>query len=193
MIFVLAEWHAFAKLRVHTDSTLSAFKSCTALLGKHIRKFAKTTCEEWTTHELPRERAARARREATNGNAETAADSRPRGRKVKKYNMSTSKLHHLGHVPGAIPRKGTTDNYNTQTVRTRSTCRRTKPHSIRILVRTGASSRKAVLPADEPSEISGTDRKAHQARALTSQHPPGSNQWEARWQASRGWAATQQY
>lgn len=117
MLFVLAEWHALAKLRVHTESTLLAFESCTALLGKHIRKFAKTTCEAWATHELPREVSARIRRQAAN-TATGKAPARPQGRRIKKYNMSTSKLHSLGHYPRAIRRKGTTDNYNTQTVRT---------------------------------------------------------------------------
>ncbi|KAJ7220515.1 hypothetical protein GGX14DRAFT_354385 [Mycena pura] len=39
MLFRLAEWHALAKLRMHTDDTLTRFKKSTTVIGKELRQF----------------------------------------------------------------------------------------------------------------------------------------------------------
>jgi hypothetical protein len=105
-------WHAYAKLRLHTESTLASFERLTADLGTLLRHFSTVTCAAFKTTELPRERAARLRR-ATNtpGSAGTSG-----GSKVKGFNLSTYKLHALGDYPQTIRERGTTDNYTTQRV-----------------------------------------------------------------------------
>ncbi|THG96656.1 hypothetical protein EW026_g5211 [Hermanssonia centrifuga] len=40
LLFTLATWHALAKLRMHTDGTLSIFEATTANLGTLLRRFA---------------------------------------------------------------------------------------------------------------------------------------------------------
>ena len=60
----MAEWHANAKLRLHTDSTVLRLKELTRLLGSRLRFFANNICPLYDTRELPREEAARARRRA---------------------------------------------------------------------------------------------------------------------------------
>lgn len=58
LLFELATWHAFAKLRLHTESTVSALETSTTRLGTALRKFHSTTCAEFVTQDLPSEEAA---------------------------------------------------------------------------------------------------------------------------------------
>ena len=41
LLFRLAEWHALAKLRMHTEHTLSTLTQSTATIGKELRSFEK--------------------------------------------------------------------------------------------------------------------------------------------------------
>jgi hypothetical protein len=54
----MAEWHAFAKLRMHTECTLEHFEKLTKELGLLIRQFHDITCPEFETVELLQEVAA---------------------------------------------------------------------------------------------------------------------------------------
>ncbi|KAI0038495.1 hypothetical protein FA95DRAFT_1449671, partial [Auriscalpium vulgare] len=55
LLFDLLTWHAYAKLRVHTDSTLEFFKIVTTSLGESLRVFCDTVCDKIATKELPKE------------------------------------------------------------------------------------------------------------------------------------------
>ena len=57
----MAEWHALAKLRIHTDGTLMVLEDLTRELGKLLRQFRDLTCSQFSTVELPKETAARVR------------------------------------------------------------------------------------------------------------------------------------
>lgn len=57
LLFTCAQWHASAKLRMHTDYTLKAFEELTTALGDKLRFFANDTCSNYNTFELPREAA----------------------------------------------------------------------------------------------------------------------------------------
>lgn len=57
-------WHAFAKLCLHMESTLQFLEDSMKALGQAMRHFSKTTCSAFCTQELPREGAARGRRQA---------------------------------------------------------------------------------------------------------------------------------
>ncbi|KAG1733550.1 hypothetical protein EDB19DRAFT_1639594 [Suillus lakei] len=118
LLFDLATWQAYAKLRLHTEDTLNFFDSATIVLGKSVRKFQRTTCAIYVTTELPHEHAARGRRLAAlaakqGALAKSKGGSRP---KVKKLNINTYKFHALGDYPNTIRLRGTTDNYTTQPV-----------------------------------------------------------------------------
>ena len=118
MLFLLAEWHANAKLRLHTDSTLKTLKDLTRTFGFHIRHFSKSICPCYSTRELPREEAARARRRAKKVSQGQALPSTSTNGPVQKlFNLMTYKLHALGDYVYHIVRFGTTDSYSTQTVR----------------------------------------------------------------------------
>ena len=119
LFWELSCWHALAKLRLHTETTLSILERFTETFGAATRRFA-AACDDIDTRELPNEEAARGRREvnlAAKGKKSTKKVSGiVTGSKQKKLNLSTFKYHHLGHYPWAIRRCGTTDNYTTQTV-----------------------------------------------------------------------------
>jgi hypothetical protein len=113
LVFVMGCWHAYAKLRLHTEHTLASFERLTADLGTLLRHFATVTCEAFRTMELPRECAARQRRTA----ADPMAKASRGGAKAKTFNLRTYKIHALGDYPKTIRERGTTDNYNSQRVR----------------------------------------------------------------------------
>ncbi|KAH9942660.1 hypothetical protein B0H21DRAFT_710231 [Amylocystis lapponica] len=116
LLFDLAVWHAYAKLRLHTQTTLDIFKQATRTLGFTLHHFLVTTGTVYVTRELPKEEAARGRRTA----ALTAKGHGGKGKgpakgpKIMKLNLLTYKLHALGDYPETIRRFGTTDNYTTQ-------------------------------------------------------------------------------
>ena len=55
LLYQTAEWHAFAKLLLHTESTLQHLKQLTTELGKLTWKFRDTTQSAFATFKLPKE------------------------------------------------------------------------------------------------------------------------------------------
>jgi hypothetical protein len=128
LLYRLAEWHSFSKLRMHVETTLTEMDSTTTTLGTLLRQFQSLTCQAFTTRELPKETAARGRRQAR---AQAKKASQPASgilpptakattaamkSKTKKLNLSTYKIHALGDYVTTIRLFGTTDSYSTQTV-----------------------------------------------------------------------------
>lgn len=110
---------AFAKLRIHTETTLKMFESTTILLGQEIRRFRDKVCPKHKTVELPREETARIRRNAAiirEIGSSNVKESTRRGRMIRYLNLDTYKFHSLGDYPEAIRKFGTTDSYSTQLV-----------------------------------------------------------------------------
>ena len=58
LLFQLAQWHALAKLRLHTDHSLKLLDEASRLLGGQLRKFQDFTCTAFKTMELASETAA---------------------------------------------------------------------------------------------------------------------------------------
>lgn len=108
---------------MHTDSSISLLESATKQLGSIIRRFAKHTCTQFDTQELPHEAAARGsrkKRKQRRGRPQPAASSGkppPPPPKRKLFNLITYKLHALGDYVAHILLFGTTDSYSTQRVR----------------------------------------------------------------------------
>ncbi|KAI9570024.1 hypothetical protein HD554DRAFT_2019295, partial [Boletus coccyginus] len=106
LLFKLATWHAFGKLRLHTETTLNDFDNCTTRLGKALRKFRRDVCGKFRTFDLPRESAARSRRQGTRtmkGKQKQKSDGNEDiSPKQRSFNMSTYKLHALGHYVQSI-------------------------------------------------------------------------------------------
>ena len=119
LLFRLVQWHAFAKLRLHTDYSLKLLDEASQLLGGQLCKFWDFTCAAFKTMELASETAARWREKARSVNtmpsrsSETSATSAAR---PKSFSLVTYKLHALGDYVHSIHLFGTTDSYSTQLV-----------------------------------------------------------------------------
>lgn len=136
LLYRLAEWHALAKLRMHTEHTLQCLEKSTSTIGEELRNFRDATLKSFKCQELPKETATRSRqRQRRNQKAQanndiqanpeadahqSTSDPKPKERappKSKRLNLFTYKLHALGDYVRTIRLFGTTDSYSTQIVR----------------------------------------------------------------------------
>jgi hypothetical protein len=107
LLFELATWHALAKLHLHTESTVSELKYLTAHLGRILHKFARSTCEEFVTVDLPSEEAAQDHCKAAKAvqnpsRSPSHPTTKTRGPKTRKFNLWTYKMHALGDYARCI-------------------------------------------------------------------------------------------
>jgi hypothetical protein len=116
LLYRTAEWHAFAKLRLHAESTLQHLERLTTELGQLMRKFRDTTQSAFATFELPKETEARKRRTNSAKGKGKAAAGNASGKKSKILNLFTYKWHALGDYVRAIRLFGPTDGFSTQVV-----------------------------------------------------------------------------
>ncbi|KAG6905478.1 hypothetical protein DXG01_002467 [Tephrocybe rancida] len=122
ILFLAAHWHGLAKLRMHTDYTLNIMDKITTSLGQKMCYFQTGVCPLFSTHELPREAAARIRRESKKTSKEGSGNTFNEGepetetvtRKLKTLNLDTYKYHALGDYVACIREFGTTDSYSTE-------------------------------------------------------------------------------
>jgi hypothetical protein len=122
LLFIMATWPTYAKLRLHTTGSLEAFKATRQELGQALRLFNSDVCRLYTTRELPRETAARERREARAVQKAIEQGQLPPAKSIDStqkavaFPMNTFKLHGTTHLPEDICVYGTSDNYSTHTV-----------------------------------------------------------------------------
>jgi len=117
LLFTMASWHAFAKLRLHTDNSLDVFRGLTTAFTWQIQHFANKVCLKFDTVQTPSERAAIIRAEAAKvKNKNAQASSQGMKRIAKRFNINTPKFHSIVHYPDNIAKYGTTDSYSTQIV-----------------------------------------------------------------------------
>lgn len=116
LLFTAACWHASAKLRLHTETSLGIFRGLTRAFTKQIRYFANKICPQFSTVQTPSEAATAMRAEAArlkNGSTATVRGSR---RIRKEFHINIPKFHSIVHYPDAIPLIGTLDGVSTQIV-----------------------------------------------------------------------------
>ncbi|KAF6742404.1 hypothetical protein DFP72DRAFT_1081941 [Ephemerocybe angulata] len=106
LLYVCAQWHALAKLRLHNDFTLRLLDYTTTQLGALMRAFSRDTCTQFNTKELKKEAEARGRRDGKGNNSE---------RRPAVLDVFTIKFHYLGDYVENIRQFGTTDSYSTET------------------------------------------------------------------------------
>jgi hypothetical protein len=58
LLYCLAEWHALAKLCMHTESTLECLEKSTTTIGQELRKFHDISLKDFKCVELPKETSA---------------------------------------------------------------------------------------------------------------------------------------
>ncbi|KAG6835741.1 hypothetical protein H0H93_015071 [Arthromyces matolae] len=95
LLFVLAEWHALAKLWLYTEETVQWLEETTREPGRQLRRFEKEICPRFDTQELPKEAAARGRRKAQV--AQQAAQA------SEAAKSSTSQAVPAGDIPEDFP------------------------------------------------------------------------------------------
>ncbi|KAJ8457369.1 hypothetical protein ONZ51_g11576 [Trametes cubensis] len=118
LLYVCAYWHALAKMRMHTDTSLQLLDDATAVLGHDLRHFAGVTCAAYNTRETQAEYEARKRAEARRvaaSSATSASVAQDTGRRLRRFNLRTIKMHFLGDYVSCIKKFGTSDSYTTQT------------------------------------------------------------------------------
>ncbi|KAH6901548.1 hypothetical protein BKA70DRAFT_1108581 [Coprinopsis sp. MPI-PUGE-AT-0042] len=126
LLAICAEWHALAKLRMHTENTLQLLESTTVLLARQFNIFTETTCSAYQTTETSKEYTARLRRASKavkhGGNSnppplDPQAAAHPSGRLSKTFNLNTYKYHAVADYASTIRSFGTTDSYSSERVR----------------------------------------------------------------------------
>lgn len=75
LLYRLAEWHALAKLRMHTEHTLNCLEVATTEIGSKLRGFRNSTAKAFKCKELPEEVSARDRK--SQAKAKKKAEMRP--------------------------------------------------------------------------------------------------------------------
>jgi hypothetical protein len=116
LLFQMAQWHALAKLRLHSEDSLLLLDDALYALAKQLRHFQKVTCSVFPTTELPSETAMRQRRE-TSSSQQGPSMVQVSGPRSKTFNLNTYKIHALGDYVQCIKQFGMTDSYTTQIVR----------------------------------------------------------------------------
>ncbi|KAJ8088849.1 hypothetical protein PM082_014095 [Marasmius tenuissimus] len=121
LLYDICTWHAYAKLRLHSETSIADMDSATTSLSKSLRRFKTAVCSAYITKELPKETAAQgrqkaalAKKQAETGNTKRKRTGEASGAKKKQFNINTYKLHALGHYICFLRLVGTTDNYSTQ-------------------------------------------------------------------------------
>jgi hypothetical protein len=157
LLYRFAQWHALAKLRIQSDSTLTFLDETFKKLSQKLRRFQRDTCAAFNAKELPKEKTARQRRDTQRSEPNTipTESSQPR---VKKFNLGTYKFHAMGDYVRSIRFFGTTDSFTTQIV---STSRILLLLFIKVQIRAGGActqSCQGILSANQqiryPSSVS---------------------------------------
>jgi hypothetical protein len=117
LLYRFAQWHALAKLRLHSESSVAFLAETFKKLSGLLRKFQLYTCTEFNAVELPRERAA-CQRKANERSESSNASAESSGTRPKKFNLRTYKFHAMGDYVRTIWFFGTTDSFTTQIVST---------------------------------------------------------------------------
>jgi hypothetical protein len=95
LLFELGTWHALAKLRIHTETTVTNLENSATRLSDLLRKFKSDVCSIYATKELPAEEAARGRLKAAKVLKSGGEAKRPAvkvensGKKKKKRNSAS--------------------------------------------------------------------------------------------------------
>jgi hypothetical protein len=120
LLFLMACWHASAKLRLHTEISLNLFQGMTTAFTRQICQFANNVCPKFDTVETPSESATSVRADALHieKKCQMSTQARRQGAKqmLKNFNNDTPKFHSIVPYPDAIATYGTTDSYSTQKV-----------------------------------------------------------------------------
>jgi len=106
---------------MHTDSSLEVLDIITIAFGQKLRDFAEETCKNFDTVETDKEYQARKRTEAkweSRSGGDGDESGTRSGKRSRRFNLMTPKLHFLGDYVAQIRALGTTDSFTSQIVST---------------------------------------------------------------------------
>ena len=115
-LFRLSKWHVLAKLRIHTDDTLTCLQQSLQRLSDQLHHFQQDTCDVFDTQELPSEATQRQRKEMVDLNTGRRKKEPCSAPLPKTINLDTYKFHALGDYVRMIKSFSTTDSFTTQVV-----------------------------------------------------------------------------
>lgn len=104
LLYRTAEWHGFAKLRMHSHSTLEHLENLTTEFGALMRQFRDRTCSQFHAVELPREVAARNRQTQRDQARASRAEHLPgkSGKPISKLSSLTPASHRNAPQPAFV-------------------------------------------------------------------------------------------
>ncbi|KAK7461457.1 hypothetical protein VKT23_008634 [Stygiomarasmius scandens] len=117
LLFDMLTFHAHAKLRIHTNSTLESFQLAIKALGQLLCHFQTSTCAFYSdTKELPREQSSRIRKEANKAKKKKSKVASGSSNEIqgKAFSMETYKTHALSHYAEHAEKFGTADSNSTR-------------------------------------------------------------------------------
>ena len=114
LVYLIATWHALAKMSVHTDTSLRLLDTATTALGAGLRYFVGVTCPQFKTVETNAEYSKRCRQKKPGAPQKTPEST---GRQPKTLSLKTIKLHFFGDYVACIKSLGATDSYTSGIVR----------------------------------------------------------------------------
>jgi hypothetical protein len=126
LAYDITTWHAYAKLRKHTEYSLRSLCSQSKELSRQLHTSLNKTCSQYKTKHLPGEEAAHGRRrvaKAKKGSSTTRKKPGPRTKpaaegdsSLRPFNLTTYKIHALADYADHIEQFGQTDCFTTQHV-----------------------------------------------------------------------------
>ena len=124
LLFDLATWHSYAKLRKNTKHTVNSLHSQSKELGRQLHIFLRQTCSQYKTKPLPGETTAHGHRHvasARKGTATTQKKPKPWDKPategesdLRPFNLATYKIHALTNYADQIKRFRPTNCFTTQ-------------------------------------------------------------------------------
>lgn len=113
MLYSLAYWHALAKMRLHTESSVKMLEEAHTAMSHRLRYFATVIAPSFDTYETDREHAKRVRDQAQHPSTTTGTVPSAPGKKRRAFHLNFIKIHLIGYLPLYIRRVGTSDSYST--------------------------------------------------------------------------------
>ncbi|KIM78572.1 hypothetical protein PILCRDRAFT_11038 [Piloderma croceum F 1598] len=109
LLFVCAQWHGLAKLRLHTDQTLALLDDATVEIGNKFHSFTKKDVSS-----LKKASGSQVSNVGAHSLAPDKAHQKRDNILPKSFNLDIYKYHALGDYANTIRRCGTTDSYTSE-------------------------------------------------------------------------------
>ncbi|KAG2064257.1 hypothetical protein BDR04DRAFT_972878, partial [Suillus decipiens] len=115
LLYQFVKWHALAKLRIHSESTLNFLEELFKKLSQKLHKFKSYTCAAFHSVQLPKEKPAHQQKSAqcseTNS---TSPESLASGPRMKKFHLGTYKFYTMSDYVRTVRFFRTMDSFTTK-------------------------------------------------------------------------------